>query len=346
MIRLPEIIDAVDIFTKSDADGIDKIASALETSAAIPFENDIITLPLEKFACVIKYGEKLLKKFPVHTKESTELNIQALLYTQDTLPTEVVSTASNNLLKAAENWGVTKGVDELKNITSPTKGNFVNFDKINIKQFQEKTAEIPTAEFKVFALNAKYPIDTPELLKQAENYFKQYSDRLDSMEQYKYATNLNKQAKKLRVQIRNPQILKYANLRFERNPNLKTLLSIRDKQAHTDGAFKKVAMLSSSAPLEKIAEAIYDLDKEFGLDKLYSRGLPDPIFTVFNSLEKKATEINGKQIRLEDLRAVPKDSLKSLALTEDTITSLYGDEGIEVLQSLPDPIKDSIIDLL
>lgn len=346
MIKLPEIIDAVDIFTKSDVDGIDKIASTLEASTDIPFEIDVKDLPLEKFACVIKHGETLLKKFPIDSKTSTELNIQALLYSHEQLPTEIVKIAATNLVKAAENWGIVNNVDKLQKLASSSKGNFISTDRINVNEYMHKISSVTPYGFKVFALQDKYPIDTPELLKQAENYFKQYGHRFDALEQYTYSTNMIKQAENLGIQLNTPSILKYANLRFERNPNLKLALSIRDNRAHTNGVYKGIAKMADQLPLEKLAKAVLELDKEFGLDKQYTKGLPDPIFTVFNSLEKKADIINGKPIRLEDIRAIPKDALHSLSLTADTIDSLQSDEGIEVLQSLPEPIRMEILDLV
>lgn len=347
MIQLPDIIDAVDIFMNSDTEGIDKIASKVDSEIEVPFEDEVSQLSSDQFACVIKTAEKTFYKFPINTKDNTTLNVQAILHTHNTLPDEIVKTASANLLRAAKFWKIDEGLEELEKLSGNVTSNFVNADRVDMIRFNEKTSSgMSSTEYSVFALNAKYPIDTPELLKEAEKYYIQYSNRFSPLERHEYATNIIKQAEIVDYQITTPKILKHAHLRFERNPHLKELLLARDKQACTDGAYKEISKLANSVDLEKLAEAIFELDTEFGLTEHYDKQVPDPVFTVFTSIEKTAETFGGKNISLENLQALSKDKLENLSLTSDAIDELHGDSGLDVLRSLPDPISEQIIDLL
>jgi hypothetical protein len=348
MIKLPEIIDATDILLNADAAGIDKIASISDEVTDIPSQEELVNIPMEKFACVIKSAhEGTVKKFPVHTKESTLLSMTALLHTHPTLPDEVVKTASANLLKAAYNWGIETNLEELKGLAKTAgKTNLVNLDKVDEKKYMQKTsAKEEGPSYKVFALEGRYPIDTPELMKRAEVYYRQYSDQFDPMEKYAYSRSMLKQAKAIDYHISNPAILKYANLRFEKNPNLEMQLRIRDTKTTTDGAYSEIAKIASKLSLEKLAEAILELDEQFGYTKYYDRMVPDPIFTVFNSLEKTSEAVNGKNITLENLRALSREDLKKY-LNDDAIDELQGDKGIDVFKSLPEPVIEDIIGLI
>lgn len=346
MVKLPDIIDANDIFMTGDAEGMDKIASTVDDNVDIPFESNLRSLTTDKFACLIKTAEGTIRKFPVHTKESTELNINALMYTHEKLPDEVVKVAACNLIKAAQNWGISDKATGLRKMACNCKTNFVNLDRIDENKYLNKIDKTEHLAPEVFALGEKYPIDTPELMKQAEIYFKQYSDKLDPLEKYEYSTNMIKQAKKLSYEISTPGIMKYAHLSLERNPDMEHFLRARDKKAHTEGAYTEIAKVASRLPLEKIAEAVYELDSEFGLNKYYDRVVPDPIFTVFSCIEKTAANINGHEISLENLRTVPSEKLKSLSLTDDAIAELHSDNGLQVLTSLPEPVVDEIVNLM
>ena len=347
MITLPKIIDAHDILLNEDEQGINKIASAGIECDALDLTTDKPEVPNNKFACIVKTADLDLRKFPIDSKVNTELSIIAFNHTNSALPDELVKIASTNLLKAAYQWGTEKNLDDLKKYaSSDVCGNTVRLSKLNEKNYMKKVAVAPeTIEFKVFALRDKYPIDTPELVKRAEVYYKQYSAKLDPLEKYKYCTTLIKQANVLECQLVEPSILKYANLRYERNPNLEMLLKIRDTKSPTHGAYKEIAKVASRVSLEKVAEAIFTLDSEFGYVRHYDKMVPDPIFTVFSSLEKTSENINGKNVTLESVRAIPKEDL-SKYLSNDAIDELHGDHGLEVLTSLPEPIIEDILGMI
>ena len=346
MIILPNTIDAIDIFKYEDSEGIDKIASKINNDdIEIPFEEDVKNLKMDDFACIIKTAEGNLYKFPINSKDNVLLNIHAFLHTQSNLPDEIVKTAGYFLNKAAEFWSIDVDLSKYENNT--VKTNIVNFERINERKYLEKIA-IPeeNRKYSIFALENKYPIDTPELMKQAEFYFNQYGYMFDPFEQYTFANNVIKQAEALSCPLSSRGILKYSHLRYERNPELDNLLKARDTKASTDGSYQEIVKISKKVPLEKIAEAIYEMDKEFNLDKHYNKVVPDPIFTVFSAFEKQAEVIGGKKISLDILQSVPRETFQSLSLTDDTIDELQGEQGIDVLKSLPEPIIDQIVGIL
>jgi hypothetical protein len=338
---IPKVIDAFDILLSNDEAGIDKIAS-LDIEEGV-LENAIHNrrqLSDTKYACIIKTASETLPKFPIDSKGTTLLSITGFNHTNETLPDEIVKVAATNLLKAAYHWGITSDLDGIKkHADKAVKSNTVS--TMNERNFLHKTAKAAPSPSH-FALEGRYPIDTPELMKTAEGYFRQYSDRFSPVESYTFAKSMIKQAKALDYQIAEKSILKYANLRYEQNPSLTTLLKIRDTKAETDGAYTKVAKLVGNLPLEKIAEAVLELDQEFGLDRHYNKIIPDPIFTVFNTLEKVSEQINGKDISLESLRAIPRENL-SKYLNDSSIDELHGDHGLDVLASLPEPVIEDII---
>lgn len=347
MITLPSIIDALDIFKYEDSDGIDKIASKINNDdIQIPFEEDIKHLKMDEYACIIKTAEGNLFKFPINSRDNTLLNIHALMHTHETLPDEIVKTASSNLKKAAEFWSI-----EDKNISDyldtikvqNVDNNIVNFERFDERKFLEKLASFnEDAKYEVFALDGKYPLDTPGLMKQAEYYFKQYNYLFDPIEQYTFATNFIKQAEILNFYISEKSIEKYAHLSYEKNAHLEQFLIARDSKTTTDNAYREILKVADKVSLEKLAEAIFELDREFGYDVHYNKLVPDPIFTVFNSLEKKSED----PVSAQSLQSIPKEALENIGLTADTIEELQGDNGMDVFHSLPDPVIEQIIDVI
>lgn len=290
MIKLPEIIDAIDILTNEDNDGIDKIASKVTDNSEINLE--ITKIPNEKYASIIITPEGPVKKFPIDTRINTEMSIIALDHNSGKIPDELVKVAASNLFKAAEFYDI-KFSESLLPFVDPSVSNqYLSIGKINERKYMEKTSSVETEEHSYYALNSKYPISTPELIKQAEEYFGKYEHKFGMEARFTFANNLLKQAEKLNVKLNNPQLLKYSHLSSEVNPDLVNLLKMRDRYTDSNGGhYTKVASFIGKVPLEKIAEAIYDLDKKIGLDKYYDTKIPDPVFTVL-ILWKKYLEMN------------------------------------------------------
>ena len=87
-------------------------------------------------------------------------------------------------------------------------------------------------------------------------------------------------------------------------------------------------------------------DKKAELVGNYHHGLEDPLFaTLANSGESDTKEVDGVLIKSSQLDSIPSGDLTAI-VGNDTIDELRGDEKLDVLASLPRPIRQEILDLM
>lgn len=151
-----------------------------------------------------------------------------------------------------------------------------------------------------YALKDKYPIETPDQLTKAAEFFEKHLTRFTPEDRVEAAISMDKQASDLGVNINSDWIINYTRMDksaalspdFERSMGMRKEACIRHKitinaggssinaDAFIEGMMKKA---SDTNPLA-IAKMLTEFDKEAGIEYLYDKEIVDPIITVFGSL--------------------------------------------------------------
>lgn len=165
-----------------------------------------------------------------------------------------------------------------------------------------------------YALKGKYPIETEEHIKTAVEYFDKYLGRFSPMDRAAAATNIEKRAETLEVDISRDWITNYSRMLkkeavispdFERNIQLRKdaclkggiKVTIGGKEVDAIPLLDKVASLNSGDVHGiAIVKALEAFDKLANFEFRYDDDIVDPILTVFGSLrspEYDAEKISG-----------------------------------------------------
>lgn len=153
----------------------------------------------------------------------------------------------------------------------------------------------------MYALKNKYPINDAGQLKTAAEYFDKYLSRFDAGDRAVIATNLEKQAQALHVDLDMGWIANYSRCLKEGSgysPDFDQNMGMRKHACESGKIMIKVGeqVLPAAALVDKLAakkdelsphammSAIDHLDKTAGITSLYDSRILDPVFTVFGSL--------------------------------------------------------------
>lgn len=164
--------------------------------------------------------------------------------------------------------------------------------------------EVKTAMF--HALGDRYPIDTPEEVKMACDYFEQYHRVMPMEDRRQYALNVAKRAETFHMKT-GSALQNYAATTPASEDYIKIAFDLR-KQHLTDPTNAAVLdeLLEKRASMvpATLVTILTEFDKQAGLDEMYGVYVPDPYNTVF--MAKKAEDdlvvLGADTIRLSDLR--------------------------------------------
>lgn len=162
-----------------------------------------------------------------------------------------------------------------------------------------------------YALKGKYPIETEDHIKTAVNYFDKFLTRLSPMERAAVATNIEKQAETLGVDVSRDWITNYSRMLkkeaaispdFERNIQLRKDACLKDgikvtvsgKEVDAVHLLEKVATLTDGVHGIAIVKALEAFDKLANLEFRYDDDIVDPVLTVFGSL--RSPEYDAEKI--------------------------------------------------
>ena len=341
-------------------ESIDKLAELSESlskeakAAYIPSYSEYEQMDDNNFAVILFHPHQdKLKKYAMHEKGITEININLLADSVAILPEELVKIAATNLTAAANKFKI-KIPDVLQKYAS-TKfvDNILDIRTVNESEFLTKVAENEKTSDTVYALPAKkkYPITSPELIKKAEIYFNRYQKNFEPIDKLIYVTNIIKEASKQGVELTSSYIDKYASLNIlEFNKEFRDHIKVRKsfvKEAQS-GIYDDLLGRSKEIGTSKTAAVLHKIDKSFGLTKLYGKSIEDPLLSVFSGPDKYAemvADIDDTQVSLRQLKSLNDDDLTPI-IGNDAITELKSNEGLEVLASFPKPIRLEVLELL
>ena len=206
---------------------------------------------------------------------------------------------------------------------------------------------------------SKYPLETEEQIKLANDYFGKYIDRFHPVERATIAGNIEKRASAMGMYLDSGWVQNYAR-RTEYSPDFDLHMKMRKEAcAGQKIEFKGAGIVDACELLDKLAShkdqykpkdmiyALAQFDKAAGLESKYDHHMRDPIFTVFGSasrpgfdMKKLATGISETELK----KAASNESfIKKIASAfgENFSRDFKGDP-IALFQSMPAPEKELI----
>lgn len=199
----------------------------------------------------------------------------------------------------------------------------------------------------------RYPIHDAEHIKIAQAYFENENRKMSIAQKLEFVLNTTRAAEKQMVSLANSALSKFASLdRHNFNREFVNHVAIRQsflrdggqdaelKEGYRD-LIKKADKLGPTCS----AQVLYELDKLAGLDRKYGHGIEDPLLATLAMQKTAAIDVDGTFISLNQLRELSSDDLTEI-VGNGVISELKSDEGIDVLRSLPKPVRQGVLDLL
>lgn len=343
-------MDIVDFTINSN---IEKVAELVEDltervkSAYIPTPEELMVKSDNDFAVILyKNGSYQASKFPMYTSELTELNMSILAKIKDTLPEELVKVAATNLTAAANNFGI----EIPKELNSYNSDYYVD-RKLEITKLSHRLQKQPAETHVKFALRNHCPIDSISDMKKTAEWFNRNHHKLSLDELFEFVDNFNKQAEVLDFSVSDTVINKYASLdKTQLNPDLKAHLSVRqsyipDDDTENENLFFDILKEASKIGPEKTAYLLELCDQELNLQNLYGQKIANPATAVFGIKKVASINVDGVNVTLDAIRNI-NDGKLAMAVGNGVVSELRGEDGLDVLASLPTPIKRQVLDLL
>jgi len=316
-------------------------------NAYIPSSEEYEDRPDEDFALIVHHPHVgTLKKYATFDKYLSKLNIGILREIADEIPDELAKTAGYFLKKAAKFYGLDFPKELEKYAKEKPTTNYVNLANINQANWFKKESKLQRITKIAYALPAakKYPISTKDNVQTAVNYFEKRASQFSPQEACEYTANVIKSARSLGVKIENTKLEKYAHLSSKTfNPDFEKHVTIRKSYLYETDAdiYDDILLQKDFNGVTKTASLLYDADIETGNYKYWGRGIEDPVLSVFGMQKEASVKYAGKEVTLAKLKNLDTD-----LVDETTLTGLKSDEGLDVFESLPTPVKDELINLL
>lgn len=209
-------------------------------------------------------------------------------------------------------------------------------------------------------LDKEYPVETKEQLVKSAQFFNKYLTRFRPEERVKIATIIDKQSQKLGVNFDYGWITNYARM-FKGaavSPDLHKGISLRKEavrrhkvKINVDGApvspeeflnsLEKKAQDQMDQPMA-IIKSLMTFDKAAGIEYLYDREIPDPIFTVhggLNNSEFDAVKVAGRMTQYDVIRATRnKDVVKEIGrVFGEKTASAFAKNPFQCIQKMNPP---------
>jgi len=202
-----------------------------------------------------------------------------------------------------------------------------------------------------YALNGKYPIETEEQVKTASDYFSRYLQRFAPMDRVAAATNIEKRATVLDINVNEGWITNYsrplkpestyspdfdANIKLRKEACVRTSakVEVNGKMINATELLKKVAMQRKELPGIAMMKSLQEFDKLANLEQYYDNDVIDPAMTVFGSLNNPRFDSVkiAKDLTNYDLIEASRD-----VLAMEKISNTFGERFSEKFKK--EPIK-------
>lgn len=348
---LSQNLDIMDYIVNDD---LEKIASIVEDvsetskTAHIPSIEESYDLKDSDYALILWHpGMDKMPKFACYNPALTELNLACLKVNMSKMPEELIKVAAKNLTASAHKFGL----DIPSELSEYDSHKFVNriVDLSNLDEisFIDKTSSMVKKASHTYALEGKYPIDNKDMMKKASEWFDRNYNKLNIDQIQEFNSSMVKQASVLNYEYEN-SFTKLASDIF--NPDLFSHVQIRKSYLSEDNeeareAYDDLLRRADEIGPIKVAYVLEYLDKETGLNFQYGKNIIDPLHTACSEITKIGFEIDGIDVTLDQLRKIKNEDLAGI-VGSDIIKELKSEMGLEILTSLPKPIRQEIINLI
>lgn len=345
--------DLTDYILDDQAEKIAEVAGQLSKEArgfAVPPIDEEQVRKNSDFALITYHPEQgVFKKFAKYNKEITEINLALLNSNHQQLPDEMVKVAATNLLRAAKDYKIPYDGELTSYIEKDAYIDpVVSLSDVDNYSFIEKTAKKEEINHWALPLKQKYPLQTDDQIKEASIYFHKNNHLFSIDDSLEFAKNVKLAAEQCGVELEYKSIEKYAALsEDEFNPDLPIHIDIRKSYltAEQDAAYKlydDFTKVASDLTPRKAVNLLEAIDKEANLVRAWGKGIENPAIAVYGiPLEKQASTYPT----LDELQALDNNVLTGIIGNSD-IAELKGEEGVQVYQTLPLPVKREIDNLL
>ncbi len=343
-------MDIVDFTINSNIEKVAELVDDLTErvkSAYIPTPEELMVKSDNDFAVILyKNGSYQASKFPMYNSELTELNMSILAKVKDTLPEHLVKIAATNLTASANNFGL-----EIPKELESYNSDFYVDRKVEVTKLEHKLQKVASGSHEKFALKNHCPIDSVSDMKKSAEWFNRNHHKLSLDELFEFVGNFTKQAEVLSFSTKDTVINKYASLdKTVINPDLKAHLSVRqsyipDDDVDNEGLFFDILKEASKIGPEKTAYLLELCDQELNIQNLYGQKIANPATAVFGIKKVASIDVDGVSVTLDAIRNI-NDNKLAMAVGNGVVSELRGEDGLDVLASLPTPIKRQVLDLL
>lgn len=289
-------------------------------------------------------------KYACYEPGLTQINIQLLLDRANVIPDEICKTAAFYLSRAARNQKVPIP-PELSKLAGDERlsTNVVELQKINETGYAKKmfahSEKIASVSNWALPQKKRYPIDTPEDMEKAASYFAHHYKNFEIGDRIEYALNTCQAAKQAGVVLEGP-ISKFAHIsvdgfneNFERHVNMRKDYILEDEdKAIYDELLEKHAELG----VVTSARALEAIDSHYGLTRLWDTKLADPVTATCAFVKEAEMEIDGHYVTQSQLNSLLQKDVSGW-IDDHTKSELAGEDGLDVLKSLPEPTREGLL---
>lgn len=208
---------------------------------------------------------------------------------------------------------------------------------------------IKTAEGKTIS---RFPMNTPELVKQAQEYWWDYHDRLAPKYRRELACGIVKNASRHGMYLNDARISAYAGEDYARglegNVMARTAELKGDQIKEGTRTLQSLLKMASQISPMKFAEILETFDKKAGLNRAWGKTIKDPYLSTFeHGVIKQAQwtyRLGHDSINEEQLRRFMANHADSLhGYVDQHIVSELKLYPVEIFDSLPRPAKEVIM---
>ena len=285
----------------------------------------------DQFALISVDGSEVIQRYPTNSMQNV-MDSFIDFAGDKTLDEDERACASHFLKQASALYGLALPFDKVA-------GCQMKHDGVSNIVYKKKPIQKSAAvanPHKCFALKGRYPIDTPELIKQASVYFDEHWKNFDPGSRRVYAQNVQKQASIFGLPA-GRLIEKFASNSYSKN-----LLFELEKRAHiadTD-AFTKLASYQKDLSVDQFATLLTELDAKHHIQSSYNKSILDPLSSVLaDPIEKQAT--SGQTWEMDGMTYSEEEMRKGLAHPD--VIALYGNSLVAQLRNpeVFDTLSDS-----
>jgi len=303
----------------------------------------------DDYALVILENGSTSNKFNISDAGNTWLSSLYYSANREYLPAEAQKVASTMIKAASEAYGIP--------VTSTIQADSVSYDLLetNVVDLTGiKPRRNIVKEAGAFALGSKYPINTAQQIKTAQEYFKENVNRFDPYSRREYAVKVAHAAESFGLPLEE-SIQSYSGNKY--SSDLENHLAVRysilqkeESPPEVRDSLIKVASMVTKLPPHEFAEALSEFDSATGLNRYWDNGVMDPWYSTF-CIEKVAMGMGGLKAKLsvgdmtiteEELKLLSQDMRKLRNLFGEEFALSFSKDPVSIFKSMPLPQKKVI----